>query len=33
MLDGIAFCGGVLIVALGASLLQAAMVTANHPLF
>ena len=33
MLDGIAFCGGVLIVALGASLLQSAAVTASHPLF
>jgi nickel/cobalt exporter len=32
MLDGIAFSGGVLIVALGISLLQAAIATVNHPL-
>lgn len=33
MLDGIAFSGGVLIVALGISLLQTAAAAANHPLF
>ncbi|MGB0571616.1 MAG: nickel/cobalt transporter [Alphaproteobacteria bacterium] len=32
MLDGIAFCGGVLIIALGVSLLQSAATIANHPL-
>jgi nickel/cobalt exporter len=32
MLDGIAFCGGVLIIALGVSLLQSAATVANHPL-
>ncbi len=32
MLDAIAFCGGILIVALGVSLLQSAAAVANHPL-
>ena len=32
MLDAIAFCGGLLIVALGVSLLQSAAAVANHPL-